>query len=112
MGNRFTYHRHAERPAAKMWLVDDDGTLIDLSGYSHVFKIGNPGSTALLTKSSNITGAVGAGVEPTGTPNVTITWAAGDLDIAPGVYSWQLKSTSSALDRVFEGSFHILDEID
>lgn len=112
MGNRFTYVRSAERPAAKMWLYDDDGTLIDFSGYSHVLKVGNPGSTAVLTKSSNITGGSGSGVEPTGTPNITITWAAGELDITPGVYTWMLTSTSGSLDRVFSGSFHILDDID
>lgn len=112
MGSTFIYHRNAERPAAKAWLQDDDGSLIDFTGYSFVFKIGNPGSTALLTKSSNISGTTGSGVEPTGTPNITITWAAGELDITPGVYSWQLKATSSSLDRVFEGVFHILDDID
>ena len=112
MGSRFTYHRNAERPAAKLWLFDDDGTLIDFSGYTHVFRIGNPGSTALLSKSTNITGAAGSGTEPSGTPNITITWTAGELDIAPGMYRWQLKSTSSSLDRVFEGAFHILDDID
>lgn len=113
MGSKFMYHRNAERPAAKMWLYDDDGALIDFSsGYTFSFKIGNPGSTALLTKTSNITGAVGSGAEPTGTPNITITWTAGELDITPSVYSWQLKATTSSLDRVFEGVFHVLDDID
>jgi hypothetical protein len=113
MGSKFSYHRNAERPGAKMWLFDDDGSLIDLSsGYDFVFKIGNPGATALLTKNSNITGAVGSGVEPTGTPNVFLSWSTGELDIEPGVYSWTLKATTSSLDRVFAGSFVILDDID
>lgn len=113
MGSKFTYHRNAERPGAKMWLYDDDGSLIDFSsGYSWVLKIGNPGSTALLTKTSNITGAAGAGVEPTGTSNVTINWSAGELDITPGAYAWQLRATTSSLDRVFAGTFVILDDVD
>lgn len=112
MGTRLTYHRHAERPAAKMWLYDDDGTLIDMSGYTFRFRIGKPGRTALLSKTSNINGIVGAGTEPTGTPNVTVTWTAGELDIEPGTYRWQLTATSSSLDRVFEGTFKILDEVD
>lgn len=113
MASRFTYFRNAERPAAKMWIFDDDGNLIDFSsGYDFTFKVGAPGYIALLTKTSNITGAAGSGTEPTGTANITITWTAGELDIAPGLYQWQLKATSSSLDRVFAGTFHILDDID
>lgn len=112
MGNRLTYHRNAERPAAKMWLFDDDGSLIDFSGYSFRFRIGTPGRTAVLSKTSNITGDVGAGEEPDGTPNITVNWSAGELDIEPGTYRWQLTATTSSLDRVFEGVFKIEDEID
>ena len=110
---RLLYHRNAERPAAKMWCYDDDGTLIDFSsGYDFTFKIGRGGQAALLTKTANIIGAAGAGVEPTGTANVTLTWTAGELDIVPGIYSWQLKATTaSSLDRVFEGTIHILSDI-
>lgn len=106
------YHRHAERPAAKLWLFDDDGTLIDFSsGYTFSFKIGTRGQTASLTKTTNITGAAGAGVEPSGTPNVTVTWAAGELDITPGNYAWELTATTSSADRVFSGRFKVLDRI-
>lgn len=112
MGNRLVYFRNAERPATKMWLFDDDETLIDFSGYSFRFRIGNPGKASLLTKTSNITGAAGAGVEPTGTPNVVVTWSAGELDIEPGTYRWQLTCTTSSLDRVFQGTIKIEDEID
>lgn len=107
------YHKNAERPAAELWLYDDDGTLIDYSTGTPTFsfKIGTKGSTALLTKTTNITGAAGSGVEPTGTPNVTITWTAGELSIAPGNYEWQLCVTVSSLDRVFSGTIAILDTI-
>lgn len=111
--SRIEYLKTAERPALKFWLFDDDGSLIDFStaGYTFSFKIGVPGSTALLTKTASITGAAGAGVEPTGTPNVTVTWTAGELALAVGTYHWQLTATITALDRVFQGDITIVDVI-
>lgn len=107
-----TYAKTADRPALKLWLLDDDGSLIDFSsGWTFSFKIGTPGSAALLTKTSGITGAAGAGTEPTGTPNVTVTWSAGELALTPNAYSWQLTATTSSLDRVFSGGFTITDVI-
>ena len=111
MGTRLTYNRNAERPAAKFWVFDDDGTLVDFSGYTFVFKVGAPGYDALLTKTSNITGGIGSGTEPDGTSNITINWTAGELDIAPGLYKWQMTCTTSSLDRVYEGTIKILEEI-
>jgi hypothetical protein len=103
------YYSSAERPALELWLLDDDGSLINFATptYTFVFKVGIPGDTALLTKSSGITGAAGAGSEPDGTPNVTITWSAGELDIAAGSYQGQLTATTSSLDRVFSFPFEI-----
>ncbi len=111
MGHQFTYHRSAERPNAKLWLFDDDGALIDFTGYSFSFKIGTPGSDAVLTKTTNIAGATGAGSEPSGTPNVVLVWEDGELNITPGVYAWQLTCTGSSVDRLFEGTFKVLDTI-
>lgn len=106
------YHKTADRPALKLWLFDDDGTLIDFSsGYTFSLKIGNSGSAALLTKTSNITGAAGSGTEPTGTPNVTVTWTAGELALTPNEYECELTATTSSLDRVFEFGITILDVI-
>lgn len=104
------YHRGAERPALALWLIDDDGTLIDFSsGYTFELAIGVLGDTPLLTKTTGITGAAGAGTQPDGTPNVTVTWAADDLDIAAGIYTWQLTATSTGgLDRMFSGTFRVL----
>jgi hypothetical protein len=111
-GFKLVYKKSADRPACEGWIFDDDGTLIDMSsGYTYSLKIGNPGSAALLTKTTNITGAAGSGVEPTGTPNVTITWVAGELALTPGVYGVELTATASSLDRVFTGSFTVLDVI-
>mgnify|MGYP003543996023 CR=1 FL=1 len=112
MSTKLVYHRTAERPALHLWLLDDDGDLTDMSsGYTFSLKVGTAGSTALLTKTTNITGAAGAGTEPTGTPNVVGTWTAGELDLTPGTYAWQLTCTSSSLDRVFAGSISILNTI-
>jgi hypothetical protein len=106
------YHSTADRPALELWVFDDDGTLIDFSAsYTFVFKIGTPGSAALLTKSSGIAGAAGSGVEPTGTPNVVITWVAGDLALTPGNYTGQLTATTSSLDRVYTFPFTITNVI-
>lgn len=108
MSTMLGYHQNADRPAAKLWLFDDDGTLIDFSsGYTFSFKIGVAGSAALLTKTSGITGAAGSGTEPDGTPNVTVTWTAGELAITVGQYAWQLTATTSSLDRTFEGQIQI-----
>lgn len=112
MSNRVAYASTADRPALNLWVYDDDGTLIDFSsGWTFGFKIGATGTTALLTKTSGITGAAGAGSEPDGTPNVVITWSAGDLAIAPGTYTGQLTATSSSLDRVFQFVFQIYDVV-
>lgn len=106
------YRRTAERPSLQLWLLDDDGNLIDFSsGYTFELKIGLLGSAALLTKTAGITGAAGAGTEPTGTPNVTIAWTTGELDLTPGVYNWQLTCTTAGTDRVFTGPIKIHDVV-
>jgi hypothetical protein len=103
-----------ERPDIKLWLEDDDGTLINFaSGYTFVFKVGLAGSAAVYTKSTNITGAAGAGAEPDGTPNVTMTFTAGELDsvaASPG-YTGQLRATNSSLDRLFQFPVEVKDVI-
>ena len=113
MSTALSYAKSAERPAAEFWLFDDDGTLIDLSTGSPTFsfKIGHLGSAAVLTKTSGIAGAAGAGTEPDGTPNCVVTWTTGELNLTPGRYAWQLTINTSSLDRVFYGSITILDVI-
>lgn len=113
MSVQLRYTAGDARPVTDLWWLDDDGDLIDFSsGYTFVLKIGDPGSPALLTKSSGIAGAVGAGSEPDGTPNVVVTWAAGELDIAPGVYAFQLRATTGGLPRTLKGSIAITDAVD
>jgi hypothetical protein len=107
------YYRTAERPDIRLWLRDSNGNLIDFSsGYTFAFKLGNAGSAATFTKTTGITGAVGSGVEPTGAPNVTLTFTASELDgLAVGPCLWQLRATTGGLDRYFQGPFHLHDVI-
>jgi len=113
MSQKLAYHITADRPAAKLWLEDDDGTLIDFStGYTFTLLIGDKGSAAKLTKASGITGAAGSGKEPTGVPNVTVTWSAGEIAassvVAGQSYVFELTARATgSLDRVFEGMFEV-----
>lgn len=105
------YHSSAERPSLELWLEDDDGTLIDFSsGYTFSVKIGTIAAT-LLTKTTGITGAAGSGSEPSGAPNLTVAWTAGELDITPGAYTLQVTATTSGLDRVFSIPIQIIDAL-
>jgi hypothetical protein len=107
------YYRTAELPDLQFWLLDDDGALVNLaSGYTFSFKLGTPGAVASFDKTTLITGAAGSGTEPSGTPNLTIAFAADELDdIDPGRYVWQLTATSTSLDRVYQGTIQIKDVI-
>ncbi len=102
------YFSTAELPALHLWIYDDDGSLIDFSsGFTFVLKLGQAGSAAVLTKSSGITGAAGAGSEPDGTPNLVISWSAGELAVTAANYLAQLTATSGGLDRVFAFPFEV-----
>ncbi len=112
MSTKVRYHKEAERPSLSLWILDDDGSLIDFSsGYSFELKIGIGGQAALLTKTSGITGATGSGSEPDGTPNVTVAWSSGELNLTPGTYALQLKATTGGADRLFELLIVILDVV-
>jgi hypothetical protein len=107
-------YKTAERPSIALWWRDSAKNLIDFSaGYTFVFKIGNPGTAALFTKSSGITGAAGAGAEPDGTPNVVIAFTAAELDTLTAFNSrpFQVFATTGGLSRVFEGSCQLRDVI-
>lgn len=83
-----TYHRGDELP---QWVatVTINGTAPDLSsGYTFSVTVRQGDGTAVLTKTTNITGAA-SGV-------VTVAWADGDLDIAPGTYRVLLTATRTS----------------
>jgi len=87
----------AELPDIAISWTSESGAVIDFStGWTFTVKVGNPGETALLTKTTTITGAAVA-------PNLTIAWAAGELD-AVGSGAWQCQitahNTASNKDRI------------
>lgn len=110
---RLRFHRNAERPTLHVWVRDARDELVDLSdpSYTFAFRIGIPGYQAVLDKTTNITGATGSGSEGDGTPNVTIGWEPGELDIAPGVYNCELVATTTSLDLVYHGNLEIINTI-
>jgi len=106
-------YKTAELPDVSLWLTDDDGALIDFSsGYTFEFKIGSPGSAAKLTKTTGISGAAGSGTESSGTPNVTLSFAAAELDsIDRKRYTGQLRATTGGKDRVFQFAVDVRDVV-
>lgn len=98
------YHRGDERPAWQA-TVTVNGAAPDLSsGYTYALKLASsPDGTAVLTKTTGIAGDA-SGV-------VTVTWAAGDLDLTPGTYVAQLRATSSSLDWTISDTIVILPAI-
>ena len=86
------------RPSCQIWWFNSAGTLVDFSsGYTFELRIGSGGATRLVDKTTGITGAAGAGVAPTGTPNVTIAWTAGELAVlAQGSYTADLLATDGS----------------
>lgn len=83
-----TYHRGDELP---QWVatVTVNGSTPDLSsGYTFTVTVKQGSDAAVLTKTTNITGAT-AGV-------VTVAWADGDLDIAAGTYRVLLAATRTS----------------
>jgi hypothetical protein len=113
MTSSLTYFKTAERPDIAMWIVDDDGDLVDFStGYTFTWKLGDPGSAATFTKTTLITGAAGSGTEISGTPNIMLQFAAAELDaVTADNYTWQLTATTSSLSRVYQGRITIRDVI-
>lgn len=82
----------SDLPDLEISWLDSSGAVIDFAaGYSFSLKIGDPGSTALVTKTTGITGAATA-------PNVTVVWAtAGELNtLTPGIYDADLTATRSS----------------
>lgn len=73
---------------------DRDNALIDFAtGYTFEVKL-LLGTVVALTKTTGITGAATA-------PNVTVAWAAGELNPTPGRYRLHLTATTGGADRMF-----------
>lgn len=85
-----------ELPAAELTVLEDDGTVIDLSaGYTFEVKVAPIGSTtASFTKTTGVTGAATA-------PNATVTWAtSAELStLTAGLYTLQFRATRTSDSR-------------
>lgn len=107
--SRISYKTSAEKPDLQVWWSDDDDELVDFSsGYTFSLKVGQPGSTAVLTKTTGIVGAAGSGTPgAAGTPNLVVTWSAGELALTAGSYALEITATTGGLDRVAEFPFEL-----
>ena len=87
------YDRDSSDPPLQLWWYGQDRQLIDFSAVAAwSLRIGIKGRTALVTKTTGITGAAGSGTQESGTPNVSIVFTASELDaLQPGTYLLQLK---------------------
>lgn len=84
-----TYHRGDELPAWVATIELNGSTATDLSsGYTFSLEVKQGSSAAVLTKTTNITGAAGS--------IVTVAWASNDLDIAAGTYRAVLTVTRTS----------------
>lgn len=95
-------------PDFELWLTKN-GTLVDLSAYTFSAKVLNRDYTTQLTKSTGFTGAVGAGVCPTGTPNLVVAWAT-TLELSTltyGPYILEVKATTGGKDLMWQLPFEI-----
>lgn len=69
-----TYIAGSDLPSLDIDWQDADGNTIDFSsGFTFEVKVGKIGRTAAFTKTSGVTGAATD-------PNISITWADGELD--------------------------------
>lgn len=98
-------YRYSERPDVPMWLRDSAKNLLDFStGYTFEFSLGQPDVVATFFKTTGITGAAGSGVGPTGVPNLTLTFTAGERDnLTPGTTTWQVNARTGGKDRFWQG---------
>lgn len=91
-------------PIAIIW-YEPDGTLYDFtSGWTFTARVGNPGTAALLQKTTGFVGASTA-------PNLVLSWAAGDLAAIPsGSYHLDITArlTAGSLDVTRTWVFQIL----
>ncbi len=91
----FTYGAGAELPGLTLPWQEETApgiwTNLNLSaGYTFTLTLVTPNGTTTLTKTTGITGAVGS---------VAVAWAAGELDLAPGLYALKLRARETATDK-------------
>jgi hypothetical protein len=97
-----SYIKGAELPDVAITWSDQETGLLDFStGWTFSLKIGTPGQTAALTKSTGMTGSATA-------PNLIIAWAPAELDpLAPGTYTCDVEARHTASGKDRKQSFPI-----
>lgn len=112
------YYIGDELDALALWWYrsDSPSTLVDFSvahTYSSILYLASDSTHTNVfssAKTTGFTGAAGAGVSPTGTPNLTVSWAtSGELN-APttsGLYVFQIVATRTSDSKQRTGEVHI-----
>jgi hypothetical protein len=97
-----TYHQGAELGPAELTLTAN-GDLLDLSSVGWSFEVSLVRrNQVVLTKTTGLTGAAEA-------PNLTVAWAADELDIPSGAYTMQVQARNlSDLDYRWALEFRLL----
>lgn len=94
----FTYLANQESPGVQLVWQDGTGAIIDFSTSTMTVRLVNSAGTVTLTKT---TGVVGTATSP----NVTVTWAPGELNLTPGDYQlFVFARDAQDRDRVFRPS--------
>lgn len=104
MSTACEYVQGAELPPLLIQFLANDGvTVIDLTGYTCVFKMAvDPSTAPVLTKSAGITAsATGA----------SVAFSAGELDVTPNTYLFELTATLGSLDYRRQGTITILPKL-
>lgn len=99
-----TYIAGAELPDLAITWRASNGDVIDFSsGWTFTVKVGKPWGEAEIVKTNGVTGAAAA-------PNVTVAWAAGELDgLDPGDYDLEVlaRRMSDNKDRAMKATLRI-----
>lgn len=77
----FVWDEGQQSPTWGLWWQDSTGALVNLATATLQLTIGHAGQANVLQTTVGLTGAAGAGVEPSGTPNVVIDPNAAGVDL-------------------------------
>jgi hypothetical protein len=91
MATSIEYVAGAERPALTIELLDEDGNILDLTGYTGTVRLALDTTTTALTKTGGVT---------CGTGGVTVTWTTGELALTPGNYIGEVTASNGNRDYI------------
>ena len=98
----YNYKATDEDPSIALEWKDRDGNVIDLSTATFSVLLVDVNGTTAVTKTQNVTGA-------STSPNVVISWDAGELAALSGQYKLIVQATVSSRQRTFRaGNYPIV----